>query len=544
MAQITWRNVDAPQLSTRDIALAGEQVTAGFDRFAQALATREANLRTKATDAAIGARLAIQDPTQLGQIDTASLDPRVNMRALLEADNQHRNALIQRAQQNEQLLNSQAMAQFASEGIPLLLAARNGDKGAIAAVESRSANDPGFARWVGNMSDEVLSAWQDGEMFRQTQQRDANNLAIQQEELGIRRNESALRAAALRQAENDRAAVEAGLNLARTAITNDTSGASLADFTQRFKESEEFKRLSLPGQEAALGLIKNPDLGRDAYATPTSGDRERTIAPLYMTVNEALTELDAVGRQAGVRAEQARASFYAQEPIAQTLNYIDSLNAAAAKDPAAAPTAQTVAALAESMDVDMGELETIRREKGLSYTDITALLNDGSIRDTAWSPFSGAEDTLRARADELYRARTEGGALTGIRDKEQSAVGEYLATQAQVKEVSEQLLRYAGREVDPPKEVLDKYEALTAQLERAAEKVEETAAPVPRNRTPPPLRNPVTGQPTQAVPRSSGQPATITPAAPSSFSLDDTLGPLRERYRDWRRNRREEDEGR
>lgn len=540
MAQITWRNVDTPQLSTRDIALAGEQVTAGFDRFAQALATREANLRTKATDAAIGARLAIQDPTQLGQVDPASLDPRVNMRALLEADNQHRNALIQRAQQNEQLLNSQAMAQFASEGIPLLLAARNGNKEAIAAVQGRSANDPGFARWVGNMSDEVLSAWQGGETFRQTQKRDADDLAIKQQQLGIQRNESALRIRALQQAENDRAAIEAGQNFARAAITSDTSGASFDDFSQRFKESEEFKRLSLPGQAAALDLLKNPDLGRDAYATPTSADRERSIAPLYMTVNEAITELDAVGRQAGVRAEQARAAFYAKEPVAQTLNYIDSLNAAAAKDPSTAPTAQTVAALAESMDVDMGELETIRREKGLTYTDITALLNDGSVRDTAWSPFSGAENALRIRADELYRARTEGGALAGIRDREQTVVGQYLNTQAEVKEVNDQLLRYAAREIDPPKEVLDKYEALTAQLLRAAEKVEETAAPAPRNRTPPQLRNPVTGQPAQAVRLNEAQPATITPAPPKSFDLDDTLAPLSEQLREWKRNRREE----
>ena len=541
MAQITWRNVGAPQLSTRDIALAGEQINAGFDRFAQTLATRETNLRTKATDAAIGARLAIQDPNQLGQIDIASLDPRVNMRELMEADVQHQNGLMQRAQQNELLLNSQATAKFASEGIPLLLAARNGDKAAIAAVESRATNEPEFARWVGGMSDDVLSAWQDGETFRQTQQRDSDNLGIQQQELAIRRNESALRSAALNRAEADRSAIEAGLNLARTAITGDTSGASFADFSQRFKESAEFKALSLPGQEAALNLIKNPDLGREAYATPTSGDRERNIVPLGMRVNDVLAKLDAVGRQAGVRAEQARATFYAAEPVAQTLNYIDSLNAQAAKDPSSAPTAQTVAVLAETMDVDMGELETIRREKGLSYTDITALLNDGSVQDTMLSPFSGAENALRLRADELYRVRTKSGGLTGIRDREQGAVGEYLETQAEVKEMTEQMLRYAAQEQDPPKEVREKYHALTAQLERAAEKVEEEAGPASRNRTPPSRRDPDSGQPARASPRSSGQPATIAPVPPSSFDINDILlDPLRQSFRDWRRNRQEE----
>ena len=64
MAALTWRNVDAPQLDTRGIALAGQNITQSFDRMGQMLMQREAALRAEATNKALAAGMATRHVLQ------------------------------------------------------------------------------------------------------------------------------------------------------------------------------------------------------------------------------------------------------------------------------------------------------------------------------------------------------------------------------------------------------------------------------------------------------------------------------------------------
>lgn len=481
MAQITWRNVDAPQLSTRDIALAGEQVTAGFDRFAQALATREANLRTKATDAAIGARLAIQDPNQLGQVDPALLDPRVNMRALLEADNQHRNALIQRAQQNEQLLDAQASAKFASEGIPLLQAAQAGDTAAVKAINDRAAGDPMFARWLGTMSSDVASAFDTGADNRRgdaqlQQQRESDAARI-----GLERSRLALAQREAERIEADRAAQTAGIEFAEKWMSDDRTAASTQDAVANLVKREDFLKLPEPAQNAALARITDVNRGRDALMRVTADDLQTELQPSItttrngerevipsVTLGSALGELAQLDRDAQAAAVVARNRFLDTEPVLRTFDRLKQIQEASAKNPEAAPTADSIYALADDRGISRRQVESVQQQYNLGYDELAAILADGSVRDaTYWEAqtgvkggfWEGGEDALRASAKALHDAKTNKGYMENLQTRLDDETKSMTATQEEIARLSGQLSR-AARSGAPTSALVDRMNSL------------------------------------------------------------------------------------
>lgn len=481
MAQITWRNVDAPQLSIRDIALAGGQVTAGFDRFAQALATREANLRTKATDAAIGARLAIQDPNQLGQIDPASLDPRVNMRMLLEADNQHRNGLIQRAQQQEQLLDAQASAKFAAEGVPLLRAAQAGDMGAIDALNARAGADPEFARWYGRMSGEVASALDTGADNRRAdlqldQQRETDNARI-----GLERSHLALAQREATRNEEDRAAMTTGIEFAENWMSQDRTAASTQDAVANLIKREDFLKLPEPAQRAALARITDTNRGRDALMQLTADDLHAELQPGLtttangrsttiprITLGDALGQLTQLEQEAQAAAVVERNRFLDEQPVLRTFDRLAQIREAAEKNPEAAPTADSIYALAGDRGISRRQVESVQQQYNLGYDELAAILADGSVRDaTYWEAqlgmkggfWEGGEDALRASAKALHDAKTNKGYTENLQAELDKRTREIARTQQQARDLSAQLGR-AVRSGAPSTALLDRMDAL------------------------------------------------------------------------------------
>ncbi len=481
MAQITWRNVDAPQLSTRDIALAGEQINAGFDRFAQTLATREANLRTKATDAAIGARLAIQDPNQLGQIDTASLDPRVNMRALMEADARHRNGLIQRAQQQEQLLDAQASAKFAAEGVPLLRAAQAGDMAAIDALNARAGADPEFARWYGRMSGDVVSALDTGADNRRadlqlTQQHEADNARI-----GLERSRFALAQREFARGEEDRAAMTAGIEFAENWMSRDRTAASTQDAVANLVKREDFLKLPEPAQRAALARITDENRGRDALMRLTADDMQtellpglattangRTTSVPGVTLGTALGRLTQLDQEAEAAAAIERNRFRDSDPIFRTFDALKQIQEVSRKDPEAAPTADSIYALASERGISQRQVESVQKEFNLGYDELAAILSDGSVRDAKiyegagyWNPdfWNGGENAFRETAKALRDAKTEDGYLENYEAKLNEAAEPITSTQQEIRDLQAQLTR-AVRSGAPTGNLLDRMDSL------------------------------------------------------------------------------------
>ena len=150
---LTWREVTAPKLDTRDLAYAGQAIGASFDKLGDMFIKREENLRTEATDAAIARALANSDPNQ--KLDLTGLDKRVNAKDLAVAANAHINGLIQREQQREQMLDAQADAKYGYLQDPMMKAVLAGQdpKAAITGIDW---TDPlamrAYGRFAGDLS--------------------------------------------------------------------------------------------------------------------------------------------------------------------------------------------------------------------------------------------------------------------------------------------------------------------------------------------------------------------------------------------------------
>ena len=150
---LTWREVTAPKLDTRDLAYAGQAIGASFDKLGDMFVKREQNLRAEATDAAIARALANSDPNQ--KLDLTGLDKRVNAKELAVAANAHINGLIQREQQREELLDQQALAQFGKYNT---LRAKNILDGVdeFAGVSAEDLANPAWSRYLGQVDKSSL----------------------------------------------------------------------------------------------------------------------------------------------------------------------------------------------------------------------------------------------------------------------------------------------------------------------------------------------------------------------------------------------------
>lgn len=127
MAELTWRNVDTPQLNTRDIAIGGAALVSSFDRLGAMLQDRQTATNREATDAAIAEKLALQDPEAVKAALAAgvqglgrNVDPLEYMKAL----GAHSGQLTERAMNQEQLLTLQDPAKNGALYADLTLATK------------------------------------------------------------------------------------------------------------------------------------------------------------------------------------------------------------------------------------------------------------------------------------------------------------------------------------------------------------------------------------------------------------------------------------
>lgn len=169
MAQLTWREVQAPNLSTRDMALASNQIGQSFDRLGELLIRREDNLRKDATDtAATGVLLARNEKEAQAAAAAAMADPnkRINRREIAELLNPTIAALQQREEAGDRLLGIRAHNLY-GQYMPELQAAQfaaNGER--LAALRAQVGDSPEALRWLADSSDEGWAAWNAGDTSR------------------------------------------------------------------------------------------------------------------------------------------------------------------------------------------------------------------------------------------------------------------------------------------------------------------------------------------------------------------------------------------
>jgi hypothetical protein len=422
MAALTWREVSAPQLSTRDLALAGQTVTTGFDRLGAMLNAREEALRTQATDAAIAERLAIQDPNKLGQINLTGLDRRVNARALVEADNQHQVNLAERMRNQEELTQMQAVAELGDEGARFIQLMGSGQReAAMAYAEEQAALDPRWGRVALGFTTQGEEIYDRFDQRRQTGERDEANAAYQ------------------------RTSGEAAMMNARSnAATADARIGELSD--ARTARAEQ-----IAAQEAAQRLARNPDMdeatARKWAAENLSPGQQAAFATSYTSYAETYAGLSpdqvAIAAQATAPLADVRATAEGQRAQALAASRagrpeIDAIERYRTNPEYAEMTPDdAVAAIDQNINNVVlvggpinpaawggaGGVYRQLREEGLTPGEIVAALDSGFGGRDFWSNFTtltGGRESLREMARTIRETKTSGGYDQFIREEQRT----------------------------------------------------------------------------------------------------------------------------
>lgn len=301
MAAITWREIAAPNLDVRNLAIAGSTIANGFDRFAQMLYDRETAMQKRATDDAIASVLANQDPNA-GPVDVSQFGGRVNARAVLEAANAHRANLLDQSLTREELATAQDPAKYGTAYARLEDALRRNDTAAadtIVANELAGARRTADARSRGigyyDMDfDNASGRARDAETARHNRAGEANDAA----RVALAREQAAAE-------RSNRAALDQGFNLAsqfadKYRLTDTASAAAL------LQDDADYKALPANVKRTLLGSFKDV---HGALTTETAETRGQ------------LRGLDSgiAGRLSALTAEGNRAEAQAKDPSLTSL---------------------------------------------------------------------------------------------------------------------------------------------------------------------------------------------------------------------------------
>lgn len=283
---LTWREVSAPVLDTRGLAQAGQQITSSFDRLGQMFIERERTARSDATDKAIAAALALQDPEAVSKLaaqGTAGLDKRVDSRGYMEALGLRQNQLIDTTVKRNQLQDMTALTDNAAGISQLRQAAFNGDQ---AAMQTLRANlDPRALKQVDNDLFTLLDTANDNKLDRDQfgenvfkNRADIKDAAvgrgIQNQELALRRaaagKDDQLRALQLRAALRGEADATASDRLApvigRVTESLRESGITSENAATTLAKTDFFKKLTQNDQKVFLADVGSR-LGTDRTLT-------------------------------------------------------------------------------------------------------------------------------------------------------------------------------------------------------------------------------------------------------------------------------------
>ena len=276
MAQLTWRNIDAPNIDTRGLAIANAGITSAFDRLAGVFTDRELALQKKATDDAAAGLLGIQDPEALKAAIAAAAAPggdrRVNRREIAEVGNRAVDGLLQRSLTGEQLAAAQDPAKFGSAYVELANAQRSGNAAAIAAAEGKLVG----ARKTLEAANTGIG-WRDTDVDNTRSDNIFDESKLEnQRQAGFRNQQLALQRSA-QAAENSHRAWQRNQENQMGAVPRFADGAAQKyaglkpeDAQAAFVKSPEFR--ALPNPKAQAQALASFGLAQPAWAMPTELD--------------------------------------------------------------------------------------------------------------------------------------------------------------------------------------------------------------------------------------------------------------------------------
>lgn len=276
MAQLTWREIQAPNLSTRDMAVAGNQIGQSFDRLGELLIRREDNLRKDATNSAAAAAYMAGTPEEIAALRAqqfANLDPRVDRLAYAQALGLAQNQMTERLKNQGEVDKIEAQRWGGRFGAGMIDAAGDGDRARLDTIRAEAEADPNAKKYLGF----VLPGYvQDAEgIYHNTDTRketkaeherlakdraigralEAKTLALRQQEVQLARTERQQR----------ELGTNAALQLAERTRTMDKDSAMAAVY-----ESDTFKNM---GSTARSALLEGFGAAHDAFTGETASTR-------------------------------------------------------------------------------------------------------------------------------------------------------------------------------------------------------------------------------------------------------------------------------
>lgn len=319
---LTWREVTAPKLDTRDLAYAGQAIGASFDKLGDMFIKRELDARTKATDDEVASLMTLGTPEEIAarlkMAQAGGLNPRVNMRALMEAGRAYEGQRVQADMVNQQRLD--ILDRVNQSGDVAKYYGILGDEKATAEQIAEARAGILDARNAGSIVEAGTGIWDQTRGRVMTGQRDAvdanykaGSLANDRARIDIQRQEAAGNAA-LRSIQ---------IAEARARQQNAQAAERMAPRVQAYVS--EFQKSGVPAADAVIALKKTGEWAKldpaeqSALETGVSTvlEQKRALSADARTLNGLDTLDTLVGRQVQrtqAERETALREFKAQNP--------------------------------------------------------------------------------------------------------------------------------------------------------------------------------------------------------------------------------------
>lgn len=459
MAELTWRNIDAPNIDVRNLAIAGNSIGTAFDRMGQMLADRTTRLKQEATNQALAGVLMAQDPdaARAAYVQAqVSGNPRIDLATLAKGYNEQYGVLQDRAIKDDQVDGLKAEKIFGAMLPELTKAYYGGNQEQIDALLGTMSDDPAFGRYVRGHMDQLMTQLHTGTGDRQNQ--------AQIDEAGRHNKASEVNAAgelALSQRrfqleEKDRANAEAGAAMGLQ-FAKDYRLLDPASAQAKLYDDPRFQQLNALQQKAVLSTFGT---AHGELSKPLSSDlqsMEGTTSQLA-AVDSALT--------AGANAAEARATNPDAAGVRKAATYSD-----LTMDKLVSNLSSRMGPLQNAGTARDGIQRLLTDVKGATLGDIQAAIDANGYDPGAgkYVPFldiyanKGQGDALKTQVQRIVDARKQGYTANEKVDIANARLP-YETLQKKLADTRDQVLRYQ-RANEPVPELL--YQRLNDQLTAA-----------------------------------------------------------------------------
>jgi hypothetical protein len=281
MAQLTWRNVEAPNIRMGDFALATAGITDAFSRLGSSLQGVNDKRVQADVDAQLAGFLRMTNPEDIAAGLANVQGP--NAAKVLQGAQAHRASMITTDAANQERLNTIAAAESGDEAAQLQLLAWSRDDKGLADYIAQQADNPHWARVGAGIVDDVMGTrnnsegrFLEGNRDKETIRSHKANEADAAAARAIQRSELALRQRELEEAKALRKLPGQAVAFGDQFASGVDASVPLNDALVQLRRTQEY------GDALKLGTAKQMEDGLTAgyqrRMTPTTAELSRTVA--------------------------------------------------------------------------------------------------------------------------------------------------------------------------------------------------------------------------------------------------------------------------